>query len=305
MNTDQSALPQLLDIMRRLRHPETGCAWDVKQSFQTIAPFTVEEAYEVADAIERNDLEDLCDELGDLLFQVVFHAQIASEQGAFTFDDVAQSIVDKMIRRHPHVFGEVVYATEEDLKAGWEAIKAEERRLKLARHQASSAESTEAGNPQSTDLHSATPVPGQISVLDGIARNLPALKRADKVQKRCARVGFDWPDIEPVWEKLDEEIAEVREALASGEHDAVEDEIGDLLFTVVNLARHCSIDSEQALQRASAKFETRFRRVEQLAAVDAAAVDAAAVDAASLHSLSLEQLDALWGTAKEEDTRAE
>lgn len=295
MNTDQSALPKLLTIMRRLRHPVTGCAWDARQSFQTIAPFTVEEAYEVADAIERNDLEDLCDELGDLLFQVVFHAQIASELGAFTFDDVAQSIVDKMVRRHPHVFGDVVYETEEDLKAGWEAIKAEERRMKLARHQPLSAQTVETVSPTSPDLPPIAPTPEQTSTLDGIARNLPALKRADKVQKRCARIGFDWPDIEPVWRKLDEEIAEVREALASGKQDAVDDEIGDLLFTVVNLARHCSIDSEQALQRASAKFETRFRRVEQLATADAAA----------LHTLSLKQLDALWDTAKEDEARTD
>ncbi len=295
MNTDQSALPQLLTIMRRLRNPETGCAWDVKQSFQTIAPFTVEEAYEVADAIERNDLEDLCDELGDLLFQVVFHAQIATELGAFTFDDVVQSIVDKMIRRHPHVFGDVVYETEEDLKAGWEAIKTEERRMKLARHRPSSAQAVDLANPTSTDRSSAAPAAEQISALDGIARNLPALKRADKVQKRCARIGFDWPDIGPVWGKLEEEIAEVREALTSGEQDAVEDEIGDLLFTVVNLARHCSIDSELALQRASVKFETRFRRVEQLAIAESV----------SLQSLSLDQLDALWDTAKEEGARAD
>ncbi len=298
MNTDQTALPQLLAIMRRLRHPETGCAWDVKQSFQTIAPFTVEEAYEVADAIERNDLEDLCDELGDLLFQVVFHAQIATELGAFTFDDVAQSIVDKMIRRHPHVFDGVVYDTEEELKAGWEAIKAEERRLKLARKQPPSAHSTEAASASTADVSISQSLVSETrhsSALDGIARNLPALKRADKVQKRGARVGFDWPDITPVWDKLEEEITEVRQALATGERDAVEDEIGDLLFTVVNLARHCSIDSEQALQRASTKFETRFRRVEQLAATGSV----------TLSSLSLEQLDALWDKAKQEQSKSD
>lgn len=282
--------------MRRLRHPETGCAWDVKQSFQTIAPFTVEEAYEVADAIERNDLEDLCDELGDLLFQVVFHAQIATELGAFTFDDVAQSIVDKMIRRHPHVFSGVVYDTEEDLKAGWEAIKAEERRLKLARKQHQHQGSGQSTEAVSAAMAGVSEAPSEISetrhnsALDGIARNLPALKRADKVQKRGARVGFDWPDITPVWNKLDEEITEVRQALAAGEQDAIEDEIGDLLFTVVNLARHCSIDSEQALQRASNKFEMRFRRVEQLAMTDSV----------SLNSLSLEQLDVLWDKAKKD-----
>ncbi|ASJ70418.1 nucleoside triphosphate pyrophosphohydrolase [Granulosicoccus antarcticus] len=298
MNTDESALPQLLAIMRRLRDPQSGCAWDVKQTFQTIAPFTVEEAYEVADAIERNDLDDLRDELGDLLFQVVFHAQIASEMGAFNFDDVAQSIVDKMTRRHPHVFAGVTYESEEALKAGWEAIKAEERRLKLVRRQALSgttdkpvAEPVRESTLEAPFVNTAVSDNLPHSAVDGIARNLPALKRADKLQKRCARVGFDWPEIEPVWHKLAEEIAEVKEALASGEQDAVEDEIGDLLFTVVNLARHCSIDSEQALQRASNKFETRYRRVEQLAAGQSA----------PMTSLSLEQLDALWDKAKKGD----
>ena len=262
-----AGIEQLRSIMRQLRDPNGGCAWDIKQTFQSIAPFTVEEAYEVADAIERNDLADLKDELGDLLFQVVFHSQMASELGAFSFDDVAQAIVDKMIRRHPHVFGNTVYESENELKAAWEAIKAQERAAKMK------------GIQQESD---------SVSALDGIAANLPALKRADKVQKRAARVGFDWPDIEPVWLKLDEEIAEVREAIALKSPSDIEDEIGDLLFTVVNLARHCSVDSEVALRRASGKFEERFKCVEFLANSDEQ----------RLEDLTLPELDVLWNKAK-------
>lgn len=297
MNTETPTLARLLEIMQRLRDPDTGCAWDIKQDFQSISPFTVEEAYEVADAIERNDLDDLCDELGDLLFQVVFHAQMASEMGAFTFEDVTQSIVDKMLRRHPHVFGDVVYESEADLKAGWEAIKTEERRLKAARQaarqQALAPDGPASANHPSASASASAPAPAlaAVSALDGIARNLPALMRADKLQRRAARNGFDWPDMEPVWGKLDEEINEVREALADGNPDAVEDEVGDLLFTVVNLARHCGIDSEQALQRATNKFDTRFRRVEELAARQDT----------PMQSQSLEQLDALWDRAKQKD----
>lgn len=270
--TENSAdsIQQLLGIMQRLRDPQTGCAWDVKQTFQSIAPFTIEEAYEVADAIDRNDLADLKDELGDLLFQVVFHAQIASESGSFNFNDVAQAIADKMIRRHPHVFGDKVYQTEGELKAAWEAIKAQERSAKL------SSESQEAALPE--------------SALDGVATNLPALKRADKVQKRASRVGFDWPCIEPVWQKLDEEIAEAQEAIKEKSSQDIEDELGDMLFTVVNLARHCSVDSEVALRRASNKFEQRFRLVESLAAANGQ----------GLKDLTPLELDALWTEAKSE-----
>lgn len=263
------ALPQLLEIMRKLRDPETGCPWDIKQSFHSIAPFTIEEAYEVTDAIERNDLLDLKDELGDLLFQVVFHAQMASELDTFTFDDVAQSIVDKMIRRHPHVFGDTKYSSEAEQKAAWESIKSAERQLKRQQRDNLATDSSP-------------------SAVDGIATNLPALKRADKVQKRAARVGFDWPDIQPVWHKLDEEIAELRDAIESGDHDAIEDELGDILFTAVNLARHCSVEPESALRRATVKFERRFRRVESLAATRGKSLD----------SLDLEGLDALWNEAK-------
>lgn len=256
--------------MRRLRDPETGCAWDVQQTFSSIAPFTVEEAYEVAEAIERNDLDDLKDELGDLLFQVVFHSQMASEIGAFSFDDVTRSIVEKMIRRHPHVFGEANYQSEAELKAAWEAIKAQERVEKQALKP-----------KQKEQLPSA---------LDGVAINLPALKRADKIQKRAARVGFDWPEVSSVFDKLDEEIGEVREAIDSQLQPAIEDEIGDLLFTVVNLARHCSVDSEVALRRASLKFESRFRLVEELASSRKQ----------KLNALELSELDALWDDAKRE-----
>ena len=210
------------------------------------------------------------DELGDLLLQVVFHAQMASEQGLFTFDDVARTIGDKMRRRHPHVFDNVVFETEEEMKASWDAIKAEERRIKHASHDNVGTDSRRA------------------SALDGLARNLPALKRADKTQTRAARVGFDWPDISPVWSKLAEEIAEAQEAIDKGDKDAVEDEIGDLLFTVVNLARHAGVDSEAALRRASSKFERRFKQVEALAE---------GADK-SLADMSLSELDVLWDEAK-------
>ena len=290
MTTNDKPLDQLLKIMRQLRDPEQGCTWDIKQDFRSIAPFTVEEAYEVADAIERNDLDDLQDELGDLLFQVVFHAQMASELSAFTFDDVAQSIVDKMIRRHPHVFGDVVYQSEQELKSAWEVIKARERAVKQDRRnkrkQLINSVVIRDSEVPSSGLDASASAP--TSALDGIAANLPALKRADKIQKRAARVGFDWPAIEPVWDKLSEEINEVQEAIASGDSDAIEDELGDLLFTVVNLARHCSTDSESALARANIKFSQRFKKVEMQAASDGL----------NLSALDFLQLDALWERAK-------
>lgn len=274
MNTEIARLRQ---IMSDLRDPHTGCEWDIKQDFQSIAVFTIEEAYEVLDAIEREDVNDLKDELGDLLFQVVFHSQIASEKGLFTFDDVAQAINEKMLRRHPHVFGDVVFNTEAELKASWEAIKLEERRHKQEQKLGSV--------PLDSDQSAY-----KASAVDGIAANLPALKRADKIQKRASRVGFDWPNIEPVWEKLYEEIAEVREALEMGETAAIQDEIGDLLFTVVNLARHCAIDSETALRQASGKFEKRFRCVEHLAEKSGDSLD----------EMDIVTLEKLWMKAKKE-----
>lgn len=249
--------------MTQLRHPETGCEWDREQTFSTIAPYTIEEAYEVADAIERSDLSDLKEELGDLLFQVVFHSQMAQEQNAFNFDDVAKSIVSKMIRRHPHIFGDVTYNSPEEVKTAWEGQKAHEREQK-----------------NNSGLFK--------SALDDVALALPALKRAEKIQKRAARVGFDWQDVEPVWGKLNEEISEVREAVASNDASAIEDEIGDLLFTVVNLARHLSIDSETALRNSTGKFERRFKQVEHLAMERER----------SMSEMDMSELDALWDKAK-------
>ena len=237
----------LLEIMRLLRDPDTGCEWDKVQTFKTIAPYTIEEAYEVADAIERDDMVSLRDELGDLLLQVVFHSQIAADQGKFDFQDVVTAICDKMTRRHPHIFGEA------DESPGWEQIKAGEREQS-----------------------------GQSSALDGVALALPALLRAQKIQKRASRVGFDWPDKAPVKEKLLEELDEV-EAASSDEQ--VHEEIGDLLFSAVNLARHYKVDAERALADATAKFTKRFNLVE------------ASLDK-DIQEMSIEELEAEWQKAK-------
>ncbi len=256
---------ELLELMRALRDPVRGCPWDQKQTFKTIAPYTIEEAYEVADAIERDAIAELKGELGDLLFQVVFHAQMADELGEFDFDDVASGIVEKMRQRHPHVFGDTHYGSAAELNQAWEATKASER---------------------------AALADGPVSVLDGVALNLPALTRAEKIQKRAARVGFDWTDIDDVWAKTHEEIAELRQAAGIDDEakrsDALEDELGDLLFTVVNLARHYKLDPEKSLRRASLKFESRFRQLEQLATEQQQV----------LESMELAELDALWDRAK-------
>ena len=258
-------LDRLLEIMARLRDPERGCPWDRQQDFSTIAPYTIEEAYEVADAIARRDPDALKDELGDLLFQVVFHARMAEEAGMFAFDDVAEAIADKMERRHPHVFGAAEVASVAAQNEAWEAHKAAERR----------------------DRALATGAPG--SVLDGVAHALPALLRADKIQKRAARIGFDWPDARPVFDKLREEIAELEtEFQKPAERRALEDEMGDILFAAANLARKLDIDPEAALRHATAKFERRFRRVETLAAEHAVGSD-------------LDSLEALWQQVKREE----
>ncbi|MBD8898044.1 nucleoside triphosphate pyrophosphohydrolase [Rhodanobacter sp. DHG33] len=234
-------IDELLAIMARLRDPAQGCPWDVQQDFASIAPYTIEEAYEVADAIDRGDFDDLREELGDLLLQVVFHAQMAAEQGRFDFDDVAQAISAKMIRRHPHVFGETRYADLAAQKQAWEELKAAERAAKGEAHDS--------------------------SALAGVSRGLPEWKRATKLQQRAATVGFDWPDHRPVLDKLAEEIGEVRAEFDAGADPArLEDEIGDVLFVVANLARHAGVDFSRALRHANAKFERRFRRMEQLAA---------------------------------------
>ena len=235
-------MPRLLAIMARLRDPAQGCPWDREQSFASIAPYTIEEAYEVADAIDRGALADLRDELGDLLLQVVFHAQMADEAGHFTFRDVANSISNKMIKRHPHVFGEDRINSAAAQTKAWEEHKAAER----------AAAASGRGD-----------VP---SVLDGVALGLPALLRAEKLQKRAARIGFQWPDAAPALVKIDEELSEIKDEIKSGsDPERIGDEVGDLLFACVALARALDVDPEAALRSANAKFERRFRRVEQLA----------------------------------------
>jgi nucleoside triphosphate diphosphatase len=250
-------IDDLLDIMARLRDPVAGCPWDIRQDFSTIAPYTLEEAYEVADAIARHDMADLRDELGDLLFQVVFHARMAEEAGHFAFAGVVDAICAKMIRRHPHVFAGVAYATDEELREAWEAEKRAERAAKAG--QAAGA-------------------------LEGVASALPALLRAEKLQRRAARVGFDWPDVAGVLAKCREELAEIETVRSAGlGRDALVDEVGDLLFSCVNLARHLGVEAEQALRGASAKFERRFRAMEQLLAdaeTPAGEADPATMDAA-------------------------
>lgn len=232
---------RLLEIMARLRSPEGGCPWDLEQTFKTIAPYTIEEAYEVADAIERGDMTELREELGDLLFQVAFHSRMAEEEGAFEAADVAAAINEKMVRRHPHVFVASDERSSDDQIVAWEVVKAEER----------AAKAKERGNA---------------SALDGVALSLPALLRAEKLQKRAARTGFDWTEADQIFDKLEEETEEVKEAIASGNANAVMDEIGDLLFVAANLARRLKIDPEAALRQANSKFERRFRAMEALAA---------------------------------------
>jgi nucleoside triphosphate diphosphatase len=261
-------LPRLLDIMARLRDPERGCPWDREQSFATIAPYTIEEAYEVAEACERGDPAALKDELGDLLFQVVFHARMAEEAGLFDFNDVASAIADKMRRRHPHVFGEAWIADAAAQTLAWEEHKAAERHAAAA----------ESGQPA--------------SALDGIGEALPALTRALKLQRRAARVGFEWRELRPILDKISEEIDELRaEVDAGGAPARVADEIGDLLFAVVNLARRAEADPEQALRAACRKFERRFRRIEALLAAAGSSAETA----------TLEEMEALWQQAKKEE----
>ena len=228
----------LLTIMKRLRTPETGCAWDLEQSFETIAPYTIEEAYEVGDAIERGDMKDLSDELGDLLLQVVFHAQIATDEGHFSIADVTQAISEKMIRRHPHVFADETQRSADEQMTAWEEIKASER-----------------ANKGEEDL----------SALAGVALALPALMRSEKLQKRAARTGFDWTDPNDIFAKLEEEVGEVKDAMAEADQDHIEEEIGDVLFVAANLARRLKVDPEIALRKSNAKFERRFRAMEERA----------------------------------------
>ncbi len=263
-----SPIKRLLDVMAKLRDPDGGCPWDLEQSFTTIVPYTIEEAYEVAEAIDAEDWPALRDELGDLLFQVVFYARMAEEAGLFDFDDVAAGAAEKMVRRHPHVFGDERVDGAEGQTRAWEAHKAAEREARAARD-------------------------GRLpSVLDGVADRLPASARATKLQARAARVGFDWPDIAPVFDKIDEEIGEIRAALdEGGTAEELTDEIGDLMFACINLARHADVDVETALRGVNAKFERRFRRVEALLAADGRAPEAS----------TLAEMDALWDRAKAEE----
>ena len=255
---------RLLTIMSRLRDPQSGCPWDLKQSYATIVPYTLEEAYEVADAIARESFDELKDELGDLLFQVVFYAQIAKEEGRFEFDDCVAAICDKLERRHPHVFGDLTADDADDLNAdkvlkNWEALKSAERK----------------------DV-------GQHSVLDNIPQAMPALSRAYKLQKRCANVGFDWPDVQGCWDKVKEEIIEVEECETGS--DALAEELGDLMFALVNVVRKHKLDPEAVLRAANSKFEKRFRAVEQ----------ALAEQGKTPEQSDLAEMDALWNQVKKQ-----
>lgn len=267
-------IDDLLHLMARLRDPQYGCPWDLKQTFATIVPYTLEEAYEVADAIERADFEHLPGELGDLLFQVVYYSQLAQEEGRFEFVAVVDGITRKLIRRHPHVFvdGDLYGAPdaarleEAAVKQRWEELKAEERAAKAA-------------------------VPEQLSLLDDVPQALPALSRAVKLQKRMAQVGFDWPDALPVVDKVREELDEVLEAMSENDPQAISEEVGDLLFVVTNLARHLKVDPESALRAANAKVERRFRFIEQ----------ALREAQRPIENCTLDELDALWGEAKKQE----
>ena len=302
-----SETQRLLEIMAQLRDPQSGCPWDVKQTMESLTRYTIEEAYEVADAIATGDMHDIKDELGDLLFQVVFYAQIASESRAFSFDDVAQSISDKLVRRHPHVFANALASegvgdtnenvtvertllSDSTLNAQWDAIKAQEKQLKKQR--------LKQGNEAIEN-----------SILDNVPKGMPALMYAQKLQKACAKVGFDWPDAAPVIDKVREEVEEIQQeldfkqraqgALKTGvvplnsgvpdNQQAIEEEIGDALFAMVNLARHCKVDADTALRNASNKFANRFKGVERLAAEQGDKLDA----------LTLDEMEALWQQVKQ------
>lgn len=261
-NSQQAPLTRLLAIMQALRNPEGGCPWDIQQTMSSLTRYTIEETYEVVDAIASGNSEDICDELGDLLFQIVFYAQIAKEEGDFTFDDVATAISDKMVRRHPHVFADEQVSGDE-LSAQWEKIKASEKAAKSC--------------PD--------------SFFASVPAELPALMYAQKLQKQCAKVGFDWPDVMPVLDKVKEEVDEIQQELDMPERNAsrIEEEIGDALFAMVNLARHCNVDADTALRNASVKFKHRFEHVD----------NSATLQGKALSDYSLEELEALWVNAKQ------
>lgn len=264
-------ISRLIEIMEALRTPETGCPWDIVQTFETIKPYTIEEAYEVADAIERNDMDDLCEELGDLLLQVVFHARIAEEMGEFSFGDVVHAVTSKMIRRHPHVFAVSDASTPETVKLQWDTIKTVEKRERAERRaKRGITEDFKAG------------------FLGHVHRSQPALTEALKLQEQAARVGFDWSQPEPILDKIEEEIAELREAMASGKPEKVADELGDLIFALVNIGRHVNSDPETALRGTNTKFRRRFRYIEQ----------SLESNNERLEDAGLERMEALWQAAK-------
>ncbi len=258
-------LEKLEQIMVMLRDPKHGCPWDIKQTFATIVPYTIEEAYEVADAIEREDFEDLKKELGDLLFQVVFYGQMAKEQDRFDLESIAEAMCDKLISRHPHVFSDAEFDSEEKINANWEQTKANER--------------------QAND-------PRQTSVLDDIPLAMPALSRAYKMQKRAASVGFDWPDVTGAFDKIEEEVDEVKAEIAAGDKQKLAEELGDLYFALTNVTRHLGIKPEDALRAANNKFERRFRQVEAKAHEKQT----------QLQQMSLQQMDELWDQVKRSET---
>jgi ATP diphosphatase len=267
-----SDISRLIEIMAALRAPQTGCPWDVEQDFSTIAPYTIEEAYEVADAIARGDFDDLRQELGDLLLQVVYHARMAEEVGEFAFPEVVEAITAKMIRRHPHVFGDAEARSAGMAKGMWEKIKAEEKAEKRNRRVARGLDPEDHG----------------AGYLDGVPLALPALTRALKLQEKAARVGFDWSEAEPILDKIEEEIGELREALAGRDNAAVKDEFGDMLFAIVNLGRHLKLDAEASLAGTNEKFRSRFHHVER----------ALNASGRSLEDATLAQMEALWQEAK-------
>lgn len=266
-------IQNLIAIMVALRTPETGCPWDLEQSFETIAPYTIEEAYEVIDAIERGDMVDLKDELGDLLLQVVFHARIAEEAQLFAFPDVVEAITKKLIRRHPHVFGDMNAHSPKQVKTLWDDIKAQEKADRRAARKAAGYVDSEPST----------------SVLAGVPEALPALTRAEKIQSKASKVGFDWNDPLVVLDKIEEETVEIKDAIASGSKAEITEEIGDLLFAVVNLARHLKVDPEQALRLANNKFTKRFNYIE------------ADLEAKNkpIKNATLDEMEALWQEAKE------
>lgn len=260
-------IQDLLTLMKRLRDKDTGCPWDLEQTFETIVPYTLEEAYEVAEAINQNDMPELRDELGDLFLQVVFHSQIAEDLGEFNIDDVARSIVDKMVRRHPHVFGEMEFHNAEAQTNNWESLKAKERDAKSKNNQS-------------------------ISALDGVALALPALTRAEKLLKRAARTGFDWPNTKDIVEKLHEELEELKQAVLSKDQKHIEEEMGDVLLVVANLARKHRVDPETALRAANEKFQRRFQGMEE----------EAMKNDAKFAELSLHEQSELWKIIKKNET---